>query len=153
MTELTKTPSRRRAALRVPRTFRDLMEDFWITPWSEEAERSTTMWSPRMDLVETDDAYELHMDLPGLDSDNVSIDVENHRLVVHGQRQEETREEETNYLRVERNFGRFYRSLTLPDAAAPERAEATFRDGVLTIHVPKSEAKKPKKISIQTPKQ
>jgi len=152
MTELTKTPTRRRTTLRVPRTFRDLMEDFLITPWSEEVEQPTTMWSPRMDLVETDDAYELHMDLPGLNSDNVSIDVENHRLVVHGQRQEETREEETNYVRVERNFGRFYRSLTLPDAALPEKAEATFRDGVLTIRVPKSKAKKPKKIAIRTPK-
>jgi HSP20 family protein len=127
------------------------MEDFLVTPWSEDVEPPTPIWSPRMDLVETEGAYEVHMDLPGLNSDNVSIDAEDHRLVVHGRRQEETRKEEANYLRVERNSGRFYRSLTLPDAAVPERVEATFRDGVLTIHVPKSEAKKPKKISIQTP--
>jgi HSP20 family protein len=128
------------------------MEDVLTTPWREDVEPPATIWSPRMDLVETDGAYELHMDLPGLNGDNVSVDVEDHRLVVHGRRGEETREEEANYLRIERNFGRFYRSLTLPDMTVPEQAEATFRDGVLTIRVPKSEAKKPKKISIRTPK-
>ena len=149
MTELVKTRPPRRRWSRFPSLLQDLMGDVFIDPWDEEVERPTAMWSPRMDLIETDGGYDLHMDLPGLTKDDVSIDVENHRLVVHGQRQEETRTEDANVLRMERRYGHFYRSLLLPDAALPDKAEATFRDGVLTIHVPKSEAKKPKKIRIE----
>lgn len=149
MTELVKSRPIRRRWPRVPSLFQDLMDDLLIAPWEEETERPSAMWAPRMDLIETDDAYELQMDLPGLTKDDVSIDVENHRLVVHGQRKEATRKEEANVLRMERTVGRFYRSLTLPDAALPEKAEATFRDGVLSIRVPKTKARKPKKISIK----
>lgn len=152
MTELTKARPRRRTGLRVPRLFQDLMDEFLIMPWQADLEQPSAMWSPRMDLVETDGAYELQIDLPGLTKDDVSIDVENHRLVVHGQRQEETRKDEENVLHLERHFGRFYRSLALPDTALPEKAEATFEGGVLTIRIPKSKAKKPKKISIHAPK-
>jgi HSP20 family protein len=152
MAELVKTRPRRRSWPRVPSLFQDLMGDFLVTPWQADLEQPAAMWSPRMDLIESDGAYELHMDLPGLSKDDVSIDVENHRLVVHGQRQEETRKDDDNVVRMERHFGRFYRSLTLPETALPEKAKATFEDGVLTIRIPKSEAKKPKKISIQAPK-
>lgn len=149
MTELVKSRPRRRTWPRFPSLFQDLMSEAFTAPWDEEGEPRSALWAPRMDLVETDGAFELQMDLPGLSKDDVSIDVENHRLVVHGQREESTREEEANVLRMERNYGRFYRSLVLPDAALPEKAEATFNKGVLTIRVPKAEAKKPKKISIK----
>lgn len=149
MSELTKTRPRRRTWARFPDVIQDMMDDVFMAPWDQDRERPSAMWSPRMDLVETDGAYELQMDLPGLGADDVSIDVEDHRLVVHGQREEETREEEANVLRMERHSGRFYRRLILPDSAIPEKANATFRDGVLTIRVPKAEAKKPKKIKIQ----
>jgi HSP20 family protein len=148
MTELTRSRPRRRSWTALPRLVQDLMDEALFTPWDADTERPTAMWSPRMDLVETDGAYQVQMDLPGLTKDDVSIDVENHRLVVHGHREEETREEESNVLRLERHSGRFYRSLTLPDAARPEQAEATFRDGVLTVRIPKAEAKTPTKIRI-----
>lgn len=148
MTERVKARPRRRTWPRFPSLLQDVMGDVFISPWDEE-ETPSAMWAPRMDLIETDGAYEVHLDLPGLAKENVSVDVEDHRLVVHGQRDEATRSDDANVLRMERSYGRFYRSLTLPEAAAPEKAQATFRDGVLTIRVPKSEAKKPTKISIQ----
>jgi HSP20 family protein len=168
MTELTRSRPRRRSWTALPRLVQNLMDEALFSPWDEDIERPTAMWSPRMDLVETDGAYQLQMDLPGLTKDDVSIDVENHRLVIHGRRAEETRgeagreeeageeeageeeagEEETRVLRLERRYGRFYRSLTLPDSAQPEQAEATFRDGVLTVRIPKAEAKTPKTIRI-----
>jgi len=158
MTELTRPRPRRRSWPALPRLVQDLMDEALFTPWDEDTERPAALWSPRMDLVETDGAYQVQMDLPGLTTDDVSIDVDDHRLVIHGRRAEETRtekagkgeagEEEARVLRLERHYGRFYRSLTLPDAARPEQAEATFRDGVLTVRIPKAEAKTPKTIRI-----
>jgi HSP20 family protein len=168
MTELTRSRPRRRSWPALPRLVQDLMDEALFAPWDEDTERPAALWSPRMDLVETDGAYQVQMDLPGLTTDDVSIDVDDHRLVIHGRRAEETRtekagkgeageektdgekagEEEARVLRLERHYGRFYRSLTLPDAARPEQAEATFRDGVLTVRIPKAEAKTPKTIRI-----
>ena len=149
MAELVKTRPRRRTATRFPTFFQDWMSDLMTPAWADEAEPASTMWAPRLDFMETDGAYEMQVDLPGLTKDDISIDVDERRLVVHGQREETTRDEEANMLRLERRFGRFYRSLALPEAAEPHRAEATFHDGVLTVRIPKSETKKPTKISIQ----
>jgi HSP20 family protein len=153
MTARSRSRPRRRSWPALPRLVQDLMDEALFAPWDEDAERPAALWSPRMDLVETDGAYQVQMDLPGLTTDDVSIDVDDHRLVIHGRRAEETRtekagEEEARVLRLERHYGRFYRSLTLPDAARPEQAEATFRDGVLTVRIPKAEAKTPKTIRI-----
>jgi len=125
MAELVKTRPRRRTATRFPTFFQDWMNDLMTPAWADEAEPASTMWAPRLDFMETDGAYEMQVDLPGLTKDDISIHVD------------------------ERRFGRFYRSLALPDAAEPHRAEATFHDGVLTVRIPKSETKKPTKISIQ----
>ncbi len=105
-------------------------------------------WVPAMDLVETTDDFVLKADLPGLREEDVSIEVEDNVLTISGERKSEHEERKEGYYRVERAFGRFSRSLTLPEGVNPEAVTANFEHGVLEIHVPKPEAKKPRKVAI-----
>lgn len=106
-------------------------------------------WLPAMDLYETDDAYVLKVDLPGLSEKDVSIEVENGVLTVSGERRSEREERRDGWLRAERAFGRFSRSLTLPEGVDPSRITAEFDKGVLTVRVPKPEQHRPHRIQIR----
>jgi HSP20 family protein len=106
-------------------------------------------WVPAMDLVETDDAFILRADLPGLSEQDVKLEVEDGVLTVSGERKAEHREQQQGYYRVERAFGSFRRSLTLPDGADPEAVTASFDKGVLEVRVPKPENRKPRKVAIR----
>ena len=101
-----------------------------------------------MDVKETDDRYRLSLDLPGVSKDDVSITVEDNRLTIRGERQGETRSEDENVVRMERSFGRFYRTLRLPESVNEEQITATFDDGVLSVDLPKTEKSTPTNISI-----
>src|SRR3954469_13534466 len=105
-------------------------------------------WLPAMDLVETDDHFVLRADLPGLGEQDVNIEVEDRVLTVSGERKTEHEATKEGYHRVERAFGAFSRSLTLPDGVNAEAVEASFDRGVLEIRIPKPEQRKPRKISI-----
>jgi len=105
-------------------------------------------WIPPMDLVETDDQFVLRADLPGVAEDDVQIEVEDRTLTVSGERKAEHEVSEAGYHRVERAFGAFSRSLTLPDGVDPAAVAASFDRGVLEIRIPKPEQRKPRKISI-----
>jgi HSP20 family protein len=112
-------------------------------------------WMPPMDLVETDDHFVLRADLPGLAEGDVSIEVEDSVLTVSGERKAEHETTKEGYHRVERAFGSFSRSLTLPEGVDAEAVTANFDRGVLEIRIPKPEQRKPRKISIgvgDTPK-
>jgi HSP20 family protein len=106
-------------------------------------------WVPAMDLVETDDQFVLKADLPGLSEEDVSIEVEDGVLTVSGERKAEHEEKKEGYYRVERSFGAFRRSLTLPDGVDPEAVTASVDKGVLEIRIPKPEDRKPRKVAIQ----
>lgn len=107
--------------------------------------------STAMDVAETDQAYEVKMDLPGVKPGEVDIQIENNALTVRGSRTEEKEEtnKEKRYHRVERSSGSFSRSVVLPSVVDESKAVAEFKDGVLVITVPKSEAAKPRKISVK----
>jgi HSP20 family protein len=105
-------------------------------------------WVPAMDLVETQDALVLNADLPGLDRDDVSIEVKNNVLTVSGKRDAEHTEKADGYYRVERAFGSFSRSLALPQGVDPDRVQANFEKGVLEVTIPKPEERKPHRIEI-----
>jgi HSP20 family protein len=105
-------------------------------------------WMPAMDLVETDDHFVLRADLPGLSESDVNIEVEDRVLTVSGEREAEHETSKEGYHRVERAFGSFSRSLTLPEGVDPEAVEASFDRGVLEVRIPKPEQRKPRKISI-----
>src|ERR687887_1688654 len=90
-------------------------------------------WMPAMDLVETDDHFVLKADLPGLSEGDVNIEVEDNVLTVSGERKSEHEDKREGYYRVERSFGAFRRSLTLPEGIDPEAVEASFDKGVLVV--------------------
>ena len=105
-------------------------------------------WMPAMDLMETEDHFVLRADLPGLSEEDVNIEVEDRVLTVSGERKAEHTETKDGYHRVERAFGSFSRSLTLPEGINPEAVSASFDRGVLEVQIPKPEERKPRKISI-----
>ena len=105
-------------------------------------------WMPAMDLVETGDHFVLRADLPGMSEDDVKIELEDGTLTVSGERKAEHEERGEGYYRVERGFGSFSRSLTLPQGVDPEAVTASFDRGVLEVRVPKPEERKPRRIEI-----
>ena len=105
-------------------------------------------WVPAMDLVETDDHFVLKADLPGLDSGDVNIEVEDNVLTVSGERKVEHETSKEGYYRLERSSGEFRRALTLPEGVDADKIEASFEKGVLEIRVPKPEQRKPRKVQI-----
>ncbi len=105
-------------------------------------------WMPAMDLVESGDHFVLRADLPGMGEDDVNIEFEDGTLTVSGERKAEHEDSNEGFHRVERSFGSFSRSLTLPQGIDPEAVTASFDRGVLEIRIPKPEQRKPRKIAI-----
>lgn len=108
----------------------------------------TRRWVPAMDLIETEDALILNADLPGLDRDDVSIEVKDNVLTVSGNREAEHTEKADGYYRVERAFGSFSRSLALPEGVDADKVKASFDKGVLEVTIPKPEERKPHRVEI-----
>jgi HSP20 family protein len=105
-------------------------------------------WAPAMDLLETDEHFVLRADLPGMSEGDVNIELEDNVLTVSGERKAEHEDKREGYYRVERAFGSFSRSLTLPQGVDPEAVTASFNRGVLEVSIPKPEQRKPKRIEI-----
>jgi HSP20 family protein len=128
-----------------------LFSSFFDTPAPGGGGNSGALrrWVPAMDLVETDDAFVLKADLPGLDEKDIGIEVEDNVLTISGDRKAEHEESREGYYRVERAFGSFRRSLTLPEGVDPEKVKANFDKGVLAVRIPKPEDRKPRRVSIK----
>ena len=105
-------------------------------------------WIPAMDLVETDNDFVLRADLPGVAEGDVNIELEDNVLTVSGERKSEHEERQEGYYRVERAGGSFSRSLALPEGVDADAIRASFENGVLEIHIPKPEERKPRKVAI-----
>jgi len=105
-------------------------------------------WAPAMDLVETDDHFVLRADLPGLEQDDVSIEVQGNVLTLSGERRSEHENSREGYHRVERAYGHFARALTLPEGVDSDAIEASFDRGVLEVRIPKPAERKPRRVRI-----
>jgi HSP20 family protein len=105
-------------------------------------------WAPAVDLIERDDSLVLKADLPGLTEDDVKIEVRDAVLTIAGERKAEHEDKQNGYYRVERSFGRFSRSLQLPDGVDADRIAAAFEKGVLEVTIPKPEQRQPRRIEI-----
>jgi HSP20 family protein len=103
-----------------------------------------------MDIHETDDKFVVSLDLPGVKSDDVNIDLNEEDLVIHGKRASGVEAREDRYYRVERWFGEFRRSIRLPRTVDRENITADFNDGVLSVWLPKSKAASARKIQIRS---
>jgi HSP20 family protein len=125
-----------------------MFNQFFRGGTGEEAGWGVRTWAPPVDIYETDDAVILKAELPGVSKDDVSIEVHQNTLVLRGERKHEAEVKEENYHRVERAYGTFQRSFMLPTLVDQEHVQATFTDGVLELRLPKSEAAKPKRITI-----
>jgi HSP20 family protein len=110
--------------------------------------RGLRRWVPPMDLVETEDHLILRADLPGLDSEDVNIEVKDSVLTVSGERKAEHEEKTDGFYRVERAFGTFSRSMSLPNRIDADRITASFQKGVLEVRIPKPEERKPHRVAI-----
>ncbi len=125
-----------------------LLNTFFDTPTTGNGS-TARRWIPAMDLVETDDHFVLKADLPGLKEDDVSIEVEENVLTVSGERKAEHEDKREGYVRVERSYGSFRRSLTLAKGVDAEAVTANFDNGVLEVRIPKPEERKPRRVAIQ----
>jgi HSP20 family protein len=111
-------------------------------------EMSNRGWMPPVDIQETEEGYRLTAELPGLTRDDINITLENNVLRLSGERKFEKDVKKESYHRIERSYGNFQRSFSLPHQVNGEKVEASFKDGVLTIMVPKAEQARPRKIAI-----
>jgi HSP20 family protein len=125
-----------------------LFNQFFQGGTGEEAGWGVRTWAPPVDIYETDDALILTAELPGVSKDDVSIEIHQNTLILRGQRQHEAEVKEDKYHRVERAYGAVQRSFMLPTLVDQEHVQATYKDGVLELRLPKSEAAKPKRIAI-----
>jgi HSP20 family protein len=126
-----------------------LFNTFFDSPTTAGNGGGARRWIPSMDLVETETHYVLRADLPGLGEEDVSIELDDNVLTVSGERKSEHDEKNEGFHRVERSFGTFRRSLTLPDGVDAEAIAATFDKGVLEVTIPKPEERKPRRVAIK----
>jgi HSP20 family protein len=125
-----------------------LFNTFFDQPQSTGRGGGERRWIPPMDLVETTDQYVLRADLPGVREDDVTVQLEDNVLTIAGHRTTD-HDPQQGYHRLERAFGAFSRSLTLPDGVDPDHVQARFDHGVLEVVIPKPEQKKPRQVQIQ----
>ena len=140
----------------VDRLFDDFGDDFWRRPFRSLAafERSwptKVVASPAVDVTETDQAYEITAELPGMDQKNVEVNVANGGIRIKGEKKEETEQKSRDYYVSERRYGSFERQFTLPEGIDADKIAATFKNGILKVTLPKTaEAQQPaKKIDIK----
>ena len=105
-------------------------------------------WAPTMDIAETDENIVVTAELPGVKQDDVEITVVNDVITLKGEKKEEKEIKKENYHRIERSYGSFMRSANLPTGVQADKAKASYKDGVLTVTIPKVEEAKPKTIKI-----
>jgi HSP20 family protein len=116
---------------------------------SEEEQLFTGTWAPPVDIYETKDRMVLKAELPGFDEKQIQLRFEDGVLSIEGERKFEKEHADENYHRVERSYGKFVRSFSIPATVDNERISASFHNGVLTVELPKREETKPKQIKIQ----
>ena len=109
-----------------------------------------TAWMPTVDVSETENGFEIHAELPGISENDVNVSVTDNILTIRGEKRQEAEADGKNYYRVERRYGSFQRSFTLPRHVETSDIKAGFKDGVLALEIPKPEAAKPTAIPITT---
>lgn len=130
----------------------DMVKKMWFGfPFHNLQEDADLTWSPRLDISETDKALEVVADLPGMDKKDIKVSVDGDLLTIKGEKKEEKETKDKHYHTIERRSGSFYRALRLPMEVESDKIEATFKDGVLTLTLPKTKeaAKKVAQIEIK----
>ena len=110
---------------------------------------ATGDWAPRVDIAETDNEFTIKAEIPEVNKEDVKVTVDSGVLTIRGERKQEKEEKGKKFHRVERYYGSFTRSFTLPDNVDESKIEASFKDGMLNLQIPKTEAAKPKAIEVK----
>lgn len=106
-------------------------------------------WIPAVDVSEEQEVYVVKVELPGVSKDDVKITLESNILTIRGEKKAESEVKEKNYHRAERSYGSFQRSFTLPSTVKNDKIDAVYKDGILTVSLPKAEESKPKQIEVR----
>ena len=141
---LPKTSSR--DAAQRPRDIFDLMDNFWAPAETPFGFRGF----PSVDVSETQKNVIVKAELPGMDAKDVDLSIEKGTLVIRGEKKQESEEKDENYHRVERSYGSFHRSIPLPCKCDPDKVKAKYKNGVLTVTLPKDKDAQPRRVSIET---
>ena len=141
---------RRSAAPSVFSEMDDLVKKMWFGfPFHNLQEDMDIAWSPRLDVSETENGLEIVADLPGMEKKDIKVSLEDNLLTIQGERKEEKESKDKQYHTIERRSGSFYRALRLPVEVEKDKVEAAFKDGVLTLRLPKSKEAKKKVAQIE----
>jgi len=125
-----------------------LFSEVFSRPRDEEGAWFAGAWTPPVDIYDTNDALVLKAELPGFSKEDVSVELKDNTLILKGERKREAEVKEENYHRLERAYGAFQRSFSLPATVDQEKVKANYKDGVLELRLPKVEVAKPKRITI-----
>ena len=128
--------------------FDDFVDRFFYG-WPSIETNSETIWSPRVDVNETDHEVLLDVEIPGIDKKDIKVEVKNNTLSISGERKQENKTENDEYSRIERRYGKFERSFGLPDTLVPDSVTAKYKDGILTLTLKKTDKAKPKEIAVE----
>lgn len=126
-----------------------IVDEFFRGDYPANDSFFTRDWNPAVDIVENNDAYVLHAELPGMNKNDVKITLENNILTIRGEKKNETEEKENGYHRLERSYGSFERSFTIPGMIKQEDIDAKYNNGILSLTLPKAEEAKPKFIDVK----
>jgi HSP20 family protein len=126
------------------KNFSDIMDEFF----NDSLNYRKDSFMPTVDISETENNFQVEVSLPGMNKDNINIDLDNGHLTISGERKFENEETDKNYHRVESSYGSFSRSFQLPDSIDEESIDAKYENGVLNINIKKSEEKVKKQIKI-----
>jgi HSP20 family protein len=121
----------------------------WPSRNGEKEAMTVSQWTPLVDISEDANEYLVKAELPELKKEEVKVSVENGELTISGERKSEKEEKGKKFHRIERSYGSFLRSFTLPESVNAEKVSAEFKDGVLSVHLPKDERAKPKSIEVK----
>jgi HSP20 family protein len=127
-----------------------LFEDA-VTARGEERDMIASIWTPSVDIYETENAIIMNAEVPGIDEKDIDIKIEDNTLTVSGERKFEKETKEENYHRIERSYGSFYRSFTIPRNVDQDKIKAEHDNGVLKITLPKKLESKPKTVKVMRP--
>ncbi len=121
-----------------------------LSSQDSDVDTENASWMPTVDITETENVYEIHAELLGVKESDVNVSVTDNLLTIKGEKRAEEKTDEKNFHCVERRYGSFQRSFTLPRQVDTSKIKAGYKDGILTLTIPKAEAAKPTEITIST---
>ncbi|MCB1588581.1 MAG: Hsp20/alpha crystallin family protein [Xanthomonadales bacterium] len=131
-----------------PQEVQQFFDKFFGNEDGDQSSVVTAHWAPRVDIKEEPSRFVIHADIPGVDTKDIEIHMDKGVLTIRGERQQQSKEENTKFTRVERQHGVFYRRFALPDSADAEGITATGRNGVLEVVIPKRPESTPRRITV-----